>query len=217
MFDRLKYKKEALSALKNNWEQPCLLTIIFALLAPVSTAVFGRIGLGIGGILSVSIIVTCIRIIDLASQVPAGITGHESKGKITFSDFLGTLESHWLPALLGSLWYSMWVILWSLLFFFPGIVKAYSYSMMFYVLAENPKIGAMKAMDISKILTQEHKSDLFMLDLRFLGWAFLSALASGLGFIWLNPYRVMTKTFAYYDLKKMAIAQNKLSPADFNP
>ena len=87
--------------------------------------------------------------------------------------------------------------------------------MMFYVLAENPKIGPMKAMDISKILTQGHKADLFMMDLSFFGWIFLTMLTSGIGFIWLHPYMTMTETYAYYDLKRMAFAQGKLTPADF--
>ena len=131
------------------------------------------------------------------------------------STFLEGLESHWLNALLGSLWNFLWVFLWSLLFVIPGIVKSYSYSMMFSVIAENPKISAVKAMDISKVLTDGHKADLFVMDLSFLGWLILSCLSCGIGFIWLVPYMTMTETHAYYDLKRMAFSQNKLTPADF--
>ena len=70
-------------------------------------------------------------------------------------------------------------------------------------------------MDISKILTQGHKADLFIMDLSFLGWIILSILSCGIGFIWLYPYMTMTEINAYYDLKRMAFAQNKLTPADF--
>ena len=73
----------------------------------------------------------------------------------------------------------------------------------------------MKAMDISKILTNGHKADLFTMTLSFLGWLLLSCLTCGIGLIWLYPYTTMAYTYAYYDLKKMAIAQGKLTPSDF--
>lgn len=212
MFNRIQYKKDALSTLKNNWAVPCLLAITFLALSALSSTGAGILGVCVSGILSVGIIFTFMKMIVVQHSVA---TTEEASEKITFTTFLEGIESRWLPALLGSLWNILWVCLWSLLFVIPGIVKAYSYSMMFYVLAENPKIGPMKAMDISKILTQGHKADLFMMDLSFFGWIFLTMLTSGIGFIWLHPYMTMTETYAYYDLKRMAFAQGKLTPADF--
>ncbi len=212
MFNRIEYKKSALSTLKNNWAVPCLLTITFLALSALSSTGAGILGVCVSGILSIGIIFTFMKMIVVQHSVA---TSEEAGEKISFNTFLEGIESRWLPAVLGSLWNMLWVCLWSLLFVIPGIVKAYSYSMMFYVLAENPKIGPMKAMDISKILTQGHKADLFMMDLSFLGWIFLSMLTSGIGLIWLIPYMTMTETYAYYDLKRMAFAQNKLTPADF--
>jgi uncharacterized membrane protein len=137
------------------------------------------------------------------------------KEKPSFGTFLEGIEKNCLSALLGSLWKFLWVFLWSLLFIIPGIVKWYSYSMMYFVMAENPGISPMKAMDISKILTNGHKSDLFIFHLSFLGWFLLSCLSCGIGLIWLYPYFQMAHTYAYYDLKKMAITQGKLTPSDF--
>lgn len=208
MFNRPEYKKNALAILKGDWGLACVLTIISAILVPLPLVLCPVAGVCILGILGVAISFTFMKMIALSS-------GDNPNEKATFSTFLQGIEERWLTALLGSLWQLLWITLWSMLFVIPGIVKAYSYSMMFFVIAENPKIGATKAMDISKILTQGHKADLFVLDLSFLGWAFLSSLISGLGFIWLFPYEHMTKTHAYYDLKKMAFAQNKLTPADF--
>lgn len=208
MFNRAEYKKNALATLKGDWGLACVLTIISAILVPLPLVLCPVAGVCILGILGVAISFTFMKM----SAVFAGSNPDE---KVTFSTFLQGIEERWLTALLGALWSFLWISLWTLLFVVPGIVKSYSYSMMFFVIAENPKIGAMKAMDISKILTQGHKADLFVLDMSFLGWAFLSSLVSGLGFIWLCPYENMTKLQAYYDLKKMAFAQNKLTPADF--
>lgn len=212
MFNRVQYKKDALATLKDNWNIPCLLAIVYLILTALSTTGTSILCACVSGIICVGMTFTFMKMI-VVSHALAGT--EEAAEKISFSTFLEGIESRWLTALLGSLWNLLWVSLWSLLFVIPGIVKAYSYSMMFYVIAENPKIGAMKAMDISKVLTQGHKANLFMMDLSFLGWAFLSMLSCGIGFIWLLPYMVMTETYAYYDLKRMAFAQGKLTPADF--
>ncbi|MBQ9909640.1 MAG: DUF975 family protein [Treponema sp.] len=212
MFNRVQYKKDALATLKDNWNIPCLLAIVYLILTALSTTGTSILCACVSGIICVGMTFTFMKMI-VVSHALAGT--EEAAEKISFSTFLEGIESRWLTALLGSLWNLLWVSLWSLLFVIPGIVKAYSYSMMFYVIAENPKIGAMKAMDISKVLTQGHKANLFMMDLSFLGWAFLSMLSCGIGFIWLLPYMVMAKTYAYYDLKRMTFAQGKLTPADF--
>jgi len=60
--------------------------------------------------------------------------------------------------------------LWFLLFIIPGIVKMYAYSMVPYLLAENPNIGARRAIRISNQMTYGHKFDMFVLDLSFIPW-----------------------------------------------
>lgn len=209
MFNRSEYKKSALATLEKNWGTACLLSIVFFIIAGLAEFAGPIVSVCVGGIMEVGIIFAFMKMISFKSSETM-----ESK-KVTFNDFLEGLETHWLNALLGSLWKFLWIFLWMLLFIIPGIVKAYSYSMMYYILAENPKISAIKAMDISKVLTRGHKADLFIMDLSFLGWAILSSLTFGLGFIWLYPYMEMSKTHAYYDLKRMAFSQNILSPADF--
>ena len=206
MFNRLEYKKAARETLSKNWGIPCILSVMYLVLSTLAEGASPLISACVGGILMVALIFTLMEMTAVSQ---------DSQGDVSFSTFLNGIELHWLNALLGSLWHFLWVFLWSLLFIIPGIVKLYSYSMMFFALAENPKIGATKAMDISKILTSGHKADLFLMDVSFLGWAVLSCLSFGIGFIWLVPYVKMTKTYAYYDLKRMAFAQSKLSPADF--
>ncbi|NTV89393.1 MAG: DUF975 family protein [Clostridiales bacterium] len=66
--------------------------------------------------------------------------------------------------------------LWFLLFVIPGIVKGYAYSMVPYILSENPNVGAKRAIKISNDMTYGHKVDMFVLDLSFIGWFLLGAL-----------------------------------------
>lgn len=44
----------------------------------------------------------------------------------------------------------IFVMLWSLLFWFPGIIAYYRYSQAFYILAENPEKGIMDCINESK-------------------------------------------------------------------
>lgn len=206
MFNRKEYKKSALASLKGNWLDAVLLSTIFLAISALALCIGAFSGLvifsGICGVLSVALNCVFMRHISDSAE-------------ISFSSFLDSLGTHWLPSLLGALWCFLWTFLWSLLFFFPGIVKFYSYSMMFFVIAENPGISVRKAMSISKILTGGHKADLLALHLSFLGWGLLCMCTSGVGLIALLPYFKMTNLHAYYDLKKMALAERRLFPADF--
>lgn len=83
----------------------------------------------------------------------------------------------------------LYVLLWSLLFIIPGIIKGYSYAMTPFILAEHPNLTASQAIDLSKDLMDGHKGELFVLDLSFIGWVILAALTLNLGHIALNPYR----------------------------
>lgn len=71
---------------------------------------------------------------------------------------------------------SVFIFLWSLLFVIPGIIAAYRYSFAFYNLYEDPEIGVMEALEMSKRQTLGYKSQLFTLDLSYLGWAILATL-----------------------------------------
>lgn len=199
MFDRKKYKQLALVQLKNRWSIPCLTSLIYLILSVLLSAT------GVGWILTGTVFIAQLHIFMKLFRT----TENPS-----FDDFFSGFEN-FLNSLLGILWYSLWFILWSLLFVIPGIVKSISYSMMFYIMAERPGIGPAKAMNISKILTAGHKTDVFVLMLSFCGWGILSLLSCGIGFIWLLPYMNMTLTNAYFDLKKSAFDRGILSPADF--
>lgn len=69
---------------------------------------------------------------------------------------------------------AFFVFLWSLLFFIPGVIAAYRYSFALFNLYENPGIGAMEALEMSKRQTLGYKSQLFMLDLSYFGWILLA-------------------------------------------
>ncbi|MBQ5739171.1 MAG: DUF975 family protein [Oscillospiraceae bacterium] len=71
---------------------------------------------------------------------------------------------------------ALFVWLWSLLFIIPGIIAMYRYSFALYNLCENPELGVMEALELSKQQTRGYKMELFLLQLSFFGWALLASL-----------------------------------------
>lgn len=65
---------------------------------------------------------------------------------------------------------------WSLLFYFPGLVKYYEYYFVSYIAAENPTLSKERVREISREMTSGHKWQIFILELSFLGWALLFVL-----------------------------------------
>jgi uncharacterized membrane protein len=91
-------------------------------------------------------------------------------------------------------------ILWSLLLVIPGIVKYYSYSMSFYILADNPGMSAEDARKQSMVLMKGNKWRLFCLHLSFIGWFILCALTCGILTFWVYPYLKTAETEFYLNL-----------------
>lgn len=94
----------------------------------------------------------------------------------------------------------LYCFLWGLLFVIPGIVKAYSYAMTPYIMAENPDMRAQDAIRASMQLMDGHKGELFWLRLTFIGWDLLAALTLNLGHLALNPYKNAAEAAFYREL-----------------
>ena len=96
---------------------------------------------------------------------------------------------------------SVFLFLWSLLFVIPGIVKAYSYALAYYIKIDNPGMKAKEAIDESRKLMNGHKMELFLLDLSFIGWLIIGTLAFGFGLFWVIPYMQVSHLHFYEEIK----------------
>lgn len=94
----------------------------------------------------------------------------------------------------------LYSFLWSLLFVIPGIIKALSYAMTPYIMADHPELTASQAIDYSKELMEGHKWELFVLHLTFIGWDFLAALTLNIGHLVLNPYKNAAEAAFYREI-----------------
>lgn len=110
---------------------------------------------------------------------------------------------------------SLFTSLWSLLFVIPGIVKAYEYRMIPFLLAENPNMDRREAFARSRDMMEGNKWDAFVLDLSFIGWNILAGLFWGvIGLLWVNPYVYATDTELYVALCQGA-NQNRKNDYNF--
>ena len=97
-------------------------------------------------------------------------------------------------------------ILWFLLFFIPGWIKALAYSQSLYIIQDAIDNGtpmtAREAITLSRKVMDGHKWELLGLMLSFFGWLVLSIITYGIGFFWTLPY--MFTTMAEYHKYVMA-------------
>ena len=107
----------------------------------------------------------------------------------------------------------IFVFLWSLLFIIPGIIAGYRYRFALYNLCENPEMGVMEAIRLSKQQTMGFKLDLFVLDLTFIGWGILCGLTLGILSIWIRPY-IQQTDLAYFDAIRAAKGMGGSGQAD---
>lgn len=95
----------------------------------------------------------------------------------------------------------VYTVLWTLLLIVPGVIKAYSYAMTVYILKDEPELKFNSAIEKSMAMMDGHKFELFYLQLTFIGWALLSILTLGIGFLWLTPYTASATAHFYNEVK----------------
>lgn len=110
----------------------------------------------------------------------------------------------------------LYIFLWSMLLWIPGIIKSYSYMMVPYILAENSRLDKHRVFELSRKMMKGHKWEAFVLGLSFLGWNLLGAFTGGmLSIFYVNPYQHATYAEFYSALKAEAIQKGIATTADF--
>lgn len=109
----------------------------------------------------------------------------------------------------------LYTFLWSLLFVIPGIIKAYEYRMVPYLMGEYPDMASSEAFRISREMMTGNKWEAFVLDLSFIGWNLLSAITLGLvSIFYAAPYQMLTNCALYLTLKKTNPSFGYVQPDD---
>lgn len=97
----------------------------------------------------------------------------------------------------------LFIGLFTLLLIVPGIMKAYSYRLVPYIVKDNPNLTASQVLRRSEELMRGNRWQTFMLDLSFIGWVLLGIVTLGIGLIfWTAPYMHSTEAALYKALSE---------------
>lgn len=194
--DRATLKAAAKQQIKGNIGKLFVITLLIALLAGAINAVPV-----VGSIASVFVVTPAfsLAVVLIYLNMTAGCNPEISDLFSQFNRFWDAFKVTFLVGLFTSLW--------SMLFVIPGIIKAYSYSQAMYIMAENPGMGALEAIDRSKTMMNGHKMEYFILQLSFIGWHLLGGITLGIAYIWIIPYISATAANFYKGLKGAVVEE----------
>ena len=185
------FRKNAMDALKGKWGRFALIYLIYTLITTVCSYALSAASLIIAGPFAVGIAMIALKV--LSNEEFEIINLFDGFKKFTNTLLLGLLNT-------------IYTFLWSLLFVIPGIVKGLSYSMSYFIIAENPNMTQNEARLESMRIMQGNKWRLFCLQFSFIGWYILSSFTAGILLFWVVPY-VQTATAAFYEeIKNKPIA-----------
>ncbi|WP_114166847.1 DUF975 family protein [Exiguobacterium sp. TNDT2] len=124
-------------------------------------------------------------------------------------------KTGYVKHVLAPFFMGLFIFLWSLLLIIPGIIKAFSYSLTYYILRDEPELSALEAITESRRLMDGHKMDAFKLVLSFIGWFFVGVLTLGIGFLYVYPYFTTTYATFYDSIRQAKRPQTNHAGTDF--
>lgn len=197
------YRKRALASLEHGWGTFVCATLVYLVISSICQS-FTRIDEESASLAGLSLVMT-ILLLPLIWGFYTMYLDHIRGEKVGLGNLFKGYSKEWFSkSLLTLLLMYVYILLWTLLLIIPGIIKALSYAMTPYVLKDNPNMKNNEAIEESMRLMSGHKAELFLLGLSFIGWALLSLLTLGIGFLWLIPYMQTAFAYFYEDLKKEA-------------
>ena len=113
---------------------------------------------------------------------------------------VGYQQPHLVRNFIQLLLVTVFIVLWSLLLIVPGIIKAYSYAMVPYLLAD-PNVDVEDAITRSRQMMDGRKMDLFVLHLSFIWWFILGVFTINiLNAFYTIPYLQLSTAGFYQEL-----------------
>ena len=164
-----------------------LAILLVGLVAGVASSVF--IGVVLMGCFSIGL-----------TRIILSVVRHQDDKADLGKMFSGFTDGHLVDNILLGILQYIFIFLWSLLFFIPGIVKSYSYAMSYYIKLDHPELGANDCITASRRMMKGHKWQLFVLDLSFIGWYIVGMLCFGIGVLWVEAYHQTARAEFYNSL-----------------
>ncbi len=202
------YKNQALAALKGKWAPAVLCAVVYVVIVSMFSA---SASLADNASLAAGVVATLTlgsSLLSLFVANPLGVGYYNAHKALLLNGDDNLISnsfkigfSNWGHNVWGMFLMGLFVVLWSLLLLIPGIIKAFAYAMVPYILVEKPELSANEAINLSMKMMKGHKFDFFWLSLSFIGWGILAVCTLGIGFFWLIPYMYTTYAAFYQDVK----------------
>ena len=217
--NRAELKMEAKDKLKNVWAETIKISIILFVISFGAGLTFGigssvlgfSIGLSDDEAKLLTDIVSNIVSIVISGLLSFGMMSYFlkiSRGEqATCNELFSKVNMFWKFIVL-SICMSIAVVLGFICFIIPGIILALGFSQAILVVLDNPEISAIDALKVSYDMMKGHKMDYFILQLSFLGWAFLMIFTLGIGYLWLIPYMTVTECIFYNKIREEYQSKN---------
>lgn len=103
----------------------------------------------------------------------------------------------------------------SLLLVFPAIIFYYSAYFAPKIMNDYPNIKPSQAISLSKKIVRGHRGELFVYDLSFLPWLFLTIITVGIAGIYTIPYKRTADALYYENFRLRALANGVVTEDDF--
>ena len=200
------------------FEQPWLLAVVVCLIYSAINSAVNTVTSGFDQTLAETEDLTTVLIVGFASigitlvastllLIPLymGVKSYYLKlvrGKNTsIGDTFNGLRFGYGENVVLGLMFTVLVALWSLLFIIPGIIKAYSYSMCYYIKLDHPEYDWKDCLSESERMMYGNRWRLFCLQLSFIGWYIVGSLCLGVGTLWVSAYQSTAVALFYEELK----------------
>ena len=148
------------------------------------------------GILQFFVIWLCYFIPSFIGGIFLGIAGGRAQDMLKFGSMSTTEDVGYFAGRVGPL------IIVAFAFFVAamiiGIIATFMYQLVYYVRIDNPDMTVVQILKTSRKIMHGRKIDFFVLHFTFIGWAIVSCITCGIGFLWFVPY-VQAATAAFYD------------------
>ena len=202
MKQNFEYRNAAYNLLKADWKGAVLLLLIIMVINTAISSAIGRVFISEESASFALLIAEIFVGIPLSYLFVKEMLGFVRGGKIEISSSLvDKFKADYLKSIKVIGLMSIYVFLWSLLLLIPGIIKAYSYCFAPFISMDNENLTAEECIQLSMKMTQGYKMKLFLLDLSFIGWYFLSIITLGIGLLWVIPYHEAAHIMIYEDIK----------------
>ena len=188
------FRDAAWEQLKGRWEHAVLFTLVYIL-------IIGAVE-GIGLKSNFASVLSFLVIYPLYYGYGVAFLGYKRTGvNVEIKEMFDGFKDFGRVFLTCLLEY-VYIVLWTLLLFVPGIIKACAYSQTYYILKDNPELKNNAVIERSMAMMDGHKMEYFRLILSFIGWYLLAILTLGIGLLWITPYTALATAHFYEYVKE---------------